>query len=64
VHLSSCERKVIPNNTNTRLKEVWAPFHIRNILLQNGCIEDTKLGTKYGTIKTQLLRKADGHNPL
>jgi hypothetical protein len=45
MHFYSYKRKVIPISTKTRLKEVWAPFHLKNIFIQNRSIKYTKPST-------------------
>jgi len=41
------------------IKASGGPLNVKNILLQNGSIENIKLGAQYGTTKTQLPRNVD-----
>ncbi len=41
------------------IKASGGPLNVRNILLQNGSIENTKLGAQYGATKSQLPRNVD-----
>jgi hypothetical protein len=40
----STRKEVILNYMKAKIKDVWTPFNLKNILFQNGSIEDTKLG--------------------
>ncbi len=46
MHIFNYGRKVIMNCKNAWLKEVWAPLDLKNILLQNGSIENMKPRTQ------------------